>query len=285
MTISELWQSIRKAFPLFTSLLAAGGSGCVVCGARCEPGGQGALSSLCKRCIRSIPWIARVYCPVCGRPERCPDCVRRTRTAFVANRSAVRYDATIREWIALYKYSGHEALEPVLGEMLNAACHAMQAEMSRHQRGMAFDGIVPVPVSGERLMERGFNQAARLAEYVASGQSLPCFDILRRTRHSEKQSHKTRGARLRDTRGLFEADAAAVASMAELVMRLRAARASSCPPASSANLPIRLLLIDDVYTTGSTVNACAQAIASGVAANDGVCAQGAEIYVLTLARS
>ncbi|SFJ26701.1 comF family protein [Paenibacillus sp. UNC496MF] len=268
MTTGDLWQSLRKAFPLFASLLAVGGSGCAVCGNRCEPGRQGAFGSLCKRCFRSIPWIARVYCPVCGRPERCPDCARRTRTAFVANRSAVRYDATIREWLALYKYRGHEALEPLLGDLLTAAYRGLAAERFREAGPRPVHAVIPVPVSEARLLERGFNQAERLAARLGEAEGIPFFDALRRTRHSAKQSAKTRGARLRDTRNLFKADEAELALM--LATAGRDAR-------------YRLVLVDDIYTTGSTANACAQALADGI----GQAAPGLrfDVYVLTVARS
>ncbi|NBD26722.1 ComF family protein [Paenibacillus glycinis] len=269
MSVGSILRSFRRAFPAFTALLAANANACLVCGGRCEPRQQGHFGSLCRTCFRGIPWITRVYCLICGRPEHCPDCVRRARAAFVLSRSAVRYDAAIRAWIAQYKYGGNEAFEPLLGELLTMAYRGLCAELrlppSMPRR---FDAVIPVPVSEARLLERGFNQAERLGGRLAESEGIPLVDALRRTRHSVKQSAKTRGARLRDTHNLFRADSAAVAELLH-----SRSRPDSC----------RLLLIDDIYTTGSTVNACAEALADAL--RQAAPTLRFEIYCLTLARS
>ncbi|MBM7566484.1 putative amidophosphoribosyltransferase [Paenibacillus sacheonensis] len=191
----------------------------------------------------------------------------------------MRYDAIIREWLALYKYHGHEALEPLLGEMLTAAYRGLQAEYARQAPDAAplrFDAVIPVPVSEPRLLERGFNQAERLAARLAASEQLTLHDVLRRTRHSGKQSIKSRGDRLRDTRNLFTTDGQAWDS---LIHHVQVRSSSAIPPTSHC----RLLLIDDIYTTGSTVHACADALATAMRQSS----LGAtlEIYCLTLARS
>ncbi|QYR22104.1 hypothetical protein KZ483_03515 [Paenibacillus sp. sptzw28] len=189
----------------------------------------------------------------------------------------MRYNAVIREWLALYKYRGHEALAPLLGAILDDAFGHLRDELSRRDASFIFDAVVPVPLSLERLQERGFNQAERMASYIADRNGLPLVDILRRTRHSDKQSFKTRGARLRDTRDLFSADDRLASPLF-----VHARRVSL--PESLHSLPrLRLLLVDDIYTTGSTVNACASAIIDSVdRIRTGLVP---EVYVLTLARS
>ncbi|QHT63455.1 ComF family protein [Paenibacillus lycopersici] len=194
------------------------------------------------------------------------------------NRSAVRYDATIREWLALYKYRGNEALEPLLGAILHIAYRGLRAQLTRNGPGAAslrFDAMVPVPVSELRLLERGFNQAERLAAHLAAAENLPLWDVLRRVRHSGKQSNKTRGARMRDTRHLFAAD---VSFMTSRLQQLRERGSAAADPAGC-----RLLLIDDIYTTGSTANACAEALL--IAMKKAAPAMTVEIYCLTVARS
>ncbi|WP_090982338.1 ComF family protein [Paenibacillus sp. CF384] len=160
-----------------------------------------------------------------------------------------------------------------MAKMLLPAYRGMLAQNATgSQTAFRFDAVIPVPVSDERLQERGFNQAERLASYLADREQLALHDILRRTRHSDKQSLKTRGARLRDTERLFTADIPAATAML-------AALKSEILPCQQ----LKLLLVDDIYTTGSTANSCAQALNEVMrllAPNRRV-----DIYILTLARS
>ncbi|MDT2286474.1 hypothetical protein P7H17_10875 [Paenibacillus larvae] len=73
---------------------------------------------LCQICYTGIPWIREVICPICGRYEECGDCLRREETCFIRNRSAVRYDESMKELLARYKYRGDEQLSSLFGEML-----------------------------------------------------------------------------------------------------------------------------------------------------------------------
>ncbi|WP_274654211.1 ComF family protein [Paenibacillus humicola] len=224
-----------------------------------------------------MPWITRIECPVCGRPEACGDCRRRSDAAFVLSRSAVRYNAFIRGLLALYKYRGHEALAPLLGGMMQVAYILMLAELGGRDASFGFDAVVPVPLSAERLAERGFNQAERFAVHIAGLSGIPVVEALRRTRHSAKQSFKTRGDRLRDTRDLFEADLAAYDQ--PNVREIRNGAGVTADFRGTGRM--RILLVDDIYTTGGTVNACAAALAG----TPGLRRFRPEIYVLTLARS
>ncbi|MFC4100357.1 ComF family protein [Paenibacillus xanthanilyticus] len=272
------------------AMLSPSNAACPVCGRAFRNQGKVSFAGLCPACTEAIPWIRRIECPVCGRPERCGDCARRTAASFVASRSAVRYDASVRSWLAMYKYRGHEALMPVLGEMMAEACRHLLAERRARYSHFRFDALVPVPLSEERLAERGFNQAEQLASYVGARWSIPVVEALRRTRNSGKQSFISRRERMRNTLGLFAADDLrlpalllpdrtrnAVPIVATFWSEFRAPQA--CP----AREPLRLLLVDDIYTTGSTIDACAQALAKALhGLHPGICV---EIYALTLARS
>ncbi|GGD92294.1 ComF family protein [Paenibacillus nasutitermitis] len=271
-----LHQTLPKAIHSLTALLAPSTRTCLMCGSLSRHAADDGLSALCRDCKHAIPWIRVIHCPVCGRAERCPDCLRREDTAFICNRSAVRYNPLIREWLALYKYRGHEAIAPLLGEMLFTAYQRLVKEMSGRTEAFSIDVVIPVPVSEQRLLERGFNQAERLAAMIAERSGLPLFNLLKRTRHSEKQSFKTRGARLRDSEHLFTVDDTRLAAMLRGLSDLH-----TKDPAGHSRR--RVLIVDDIYTTGSTVNACAQAVEEAFRRNR--LAAGPEIYILTLARS
>lgn len=192
-----------------------------------------ALSSLCGDCVRAIPWIDIAACSICGRPERCGDCLRRSVRHFQCCRAAVRYDAAMRDWLALYKYRGLERLEPVLAAMLALPAERLLSRVS------AF-AVAAVPLADERLRERGFNQAERMALRIARWYRIPYLPLLRRVRHTDKQSFKGRGDRLENMRGSF---------------------AAAGPVALPDDGKERnIILVDDIYTTGSTINECAYVI-------------------------
>ncbi|WP_143038131.1 MULTISPECIES: ComF family protein [unclassified Paenibacillus] len=161
-----------------------------------------------------------------------------------------------------------------------------------------------VPVSEERLAERGFNQAERLAAGLAAAVRLPVVDLLQRRINTTKQSFKTRGERIQTMQDAFAIQPGGIDMLLELYKAAKAASQSvqknmySRAANSYANgeegsshvtpttegrplIPLRLLMIDDIYTTGSTLDACGQVILNaGYSINLPI-----EIYTLTLARS
>ncbi|RAW15727.1 ComF family protein [Paenibacillus taichungensis] len=159
-----------------------------------------------------------------------------------------------------------------------------------------------VPVSNERLAERGFNQAERLAAGLAAAVRLPVVDLLQRRINTTKQSFKTRGERIQTMQDAFAMQSDGLELIHDLYqansqfahkdMRSQPATNSYAigkgvsshfrlAPQSSQTSPIRLLIIDDIYTTGSTLDACGQVILNaGSSLNIPI-----EIYTLTLARS
>lgn len=100
--------------------------------------------------------------------------------------------------------------------------------------------LIPVPLSGKRLKQRGYNQSERLATALSARWHLPVMtDALARTRHTETQTRLTPGERLRNVTNAFVATAPD---------RIRGAH---------------LVLVDDVVTTAATLNACAAALCAG----------------------
>lgn len=146
--------------------------------------------------------------------------------AFKEAISPLRYEGVAKELIAQLKYHGRLSLVPFLGQILT------EAVLARLGPDPA-DAVVPVPLHPVRLRERTFNQAELLARRVAGNLRLPCReDLLVRRRATPPQPGLTRRDRRANVKEAFALAAG--------------------PPIRSA----RLLLVDDVFTTGSTAGAC-----------------------------
>ena len=262
------------------------------------------LQGVCTPCYAGIPWISKPRCVHCGRGTGCPDCTRATREEryFILNRSAVSYDAHMREMLAQYKYRGDERYAQVLTPMLVRAYQALQRELSqavnksiqgsmleqgsmtlRDQARSQFqykgskaawrpDLITCIPVSQARLQERGFNQAEVLGRGAAEAVGVPFAQLLNRQRHTDKQSFKSRNARMANMSGAFQCSSTAP-DVIELMRRQRAA--------ALQGEPLRIVIVDDIYTTGSTMNAAAYNLRL-LAQQTG---QSIEVVSLTWARS
>ncbi|MFC3747557.1 ComF family protein [Paenibacillus sp. GCM10012306] len=132
------------------------------------------------------------------------------------------------------------------------------------------DLLVPVPVSGARLVERGFNQAERLGHVLSSRRGIPQLELLLRTHHTGKQSFKSRAERLSDMKHAFAIDPGMTDRFTGWLQTRR-----------NPGAPLRIIIVDDIYTTGSTLRACAEPMQH--LADD--CGVAVEIRSLTLARS
>lgn len=189
------------------------------------------LRMLCPACNQHISYIKEPICSCCGRElssvdsKLCGDCSKRRHTYFIANRSAVRYSPIMRDWIYTYKFHGREHLVVGLVDLL---VHTYNT----HYRHLPFEAITYIPLHRDRLYERRFNQAEQLAEGIAKKIGLPLQPTLIRTRDTLKQSHMTRSERLSSLHGAFQA----------------------IEGVSSGKT---ILLVDDIYTTGSTLNEAA----------------------------
>ncbi|UOK63227.1 hypothetical protein MT997_35405 [Paenibacillus sp. OVF10] len=132
-------------------------------------------------------------------------------------------------------------------------------------------------MSSERLAERGFNQAERLAAGLAATCRLPIVDLLQRQINTTKQSFKSRGERIETMKNAFSINPDGMHLIEELYRKFYLPTQMGMSHAK----PIQLLLIDDIYTTGSTLDACGRVILNaGFSMESPV-----EIYTLTLARS
>jgi competence protein ComFC len=241
---------------------------CPVCG---EAGKRIGGFPLCGPCLESIPWLTHTVCAKCGRPEACPDCARRTNAAFVAHRSAVRYSPLMKEWLIRYKYAGDERMESVLAWMMLSGYERLLIEVCGSTTRNVFDGITYVPLSPERIKERGFNQAARLAQALGRELGVPVAPLLRKKKETARQSQKGRLERIHEIRGAFTVEPAVAQHYLRSLSAIKKRQSGRAPLR-----PLRLLLIDDVYTTGSTINECARMLRQALPCY---------VYALTWARS
>jgi ComF family protein len=193
---------------------------CLGCGAR--------DAWVCPGCAAGLPRLPAARCRVCAAPLTgtliCPTCYR-DRPHFDAVYAPFRHDGLARELVHALKYRGHRHLAVPLAQ-------AAAAVVDRP----GYDLVVPVPLHPSRLARRGFNQSELLARAVAATLELPlAAGALERVRSTEPQTEMPRpAARVANVRGAFRATAG-----------LRG---------------LDVLLVDDVCTTGATVDACAAAL-------------------------
>lgn len=170
---------------------------------------------------------ARTFCDACGAA---PAAAATAELDGVPLLVVGDYAPPLSTAITRFKYSGRAELSRALARLLLPAIDQLGLP-----RGTL---LVPVPLHARRLATRGYNQAALLAQDLAHGSGLTCDPrLLRRARETERQVGKSRAERLTNASGAFE------------------------PRRGSEGANV--VLIDDVVTTGSTVRACAQALASG----------------------
>ncbi|MHB8769434.1 MAG: double zinc ribbon domain-containing protein [Syntrophales bacterium] len=207
----------------------------------------------CPPCAEGIHLIRSPLCPRCGVPfpagngedHLCGECLTGERPYAIA-RSLGLYEGTLLKAIHLFKYRGRIGIGEILGKMM--------ADFAGGQWDMdVFSVVIPVPLHRKRLRERGFNQALILAREVAKRFSLPLeFMALSREVFTAPQVGLGRAERSKNVRKAF---------------------AVRKPDAIAGR---RILLVDDVTTTGSTVSECAAVLKREDAET---------VAVLTLARA
>lgn len=195
---------------------------------------------LCDACDDTILRIAPPFCAKCSEPFAgaimnpfdCANCAHRT-LYFDAAVAAYRSRGIVRRVVLDFKYGRQIHLRHLVASWLFAALNDSRL------RGRQFDIIVPVPLHPARERERGFNQAALLADLASPKMSVTAKPLLERTRYTTTQTAFDRTERMENLRGAFR------------LRRNTTVRHS------------RVLLIDDVLTTGSTVSECARILKEG----------------------
>lgn len=217
---------------------------CVGCGARgaifcaaCQAQVQSPLDPLCACCGLPLHGVAAATLGAAPTSAlvRCPDCVSgRGPVALAGLRMAAFHEGSVRKAIHALKYNGQRRAARPLGDVLVAA-------YERYRRdGMAADLIIPLPLHIERERARGYNQATLLARRLAMRLRLPMrADLLIRQRATPPQVGLRWGERRANVAGAF---------------------ALAGPHATALLAGKRILLVDDVVTTGSTLDAAAEAL-------------------------
>lgn len=202
---------------------------------------------LCPKCIEQIDIIEPPYCRKCGIPcesYHCPDC-RERELDFEYACSAGTYDGVLRGAIHALKYEFHLALAQPLGELM------VRCFPNTRLAGNV-DIAVPIPIHRSRMLDRGFNQASELLLVLSRRVSLPiALDVLYSARRTRDQVGLSHDERAENVKGAF-----AVGNSDKIIGK-------------------RVLLVDDVMTTGSTLNEAAKMLKTHGAT---------QVYGYTLAR-
>jgi ComF family protein len=205
---------------------------------------------LCEDCYLSFTPIPEPICPTCGRPitppvscHNCADAEPFGGWGFDAARAGGIYVGALREGVHKLKFGGQEQLGELLGAHLANRC-VVDALLPLEWRERA-DALIPVPLHPKRQRQRGFNQAALLAKPLAAMLGKPLLtETLQRTIRNTPQVGLSGEARRRN--------------LTEQGFHL----------VSSTTISGKhLLLIDDVFTTGTTVSTCARVLKTGGAAS------------------
>ena len=208
---------------------------CLCCRAQVsEPG------SLCPACWAKIDFLAPPYCAVCGLPfeldagpdAQCGECARQA-PRYARARAVFRYDDASRSLILRFKHGDRLEGVPAFARWMSRAGADLLAEA---------DLLVPVPLHRWRLLSRRYNQAALLALGLAQESGVRAIpDLLLRRRSTKPQGHMNRSGRHDNVAGAFT-----------LARRHQPALAGK-----------RVVLIDDVLTSGATVEECAKVLLKG----------------------
>jgi ComF family protein len=202
---------------------------CLLCAGRADH------ANLCNTCRGDLPYLSRERCPRCAAPSPdravCGACLARP-PAFERVVAPCAYAYPLDRLVQSLKYSGRLAVAPLIAEVLLAEIPA-DAEV---------DVIVPMPLGPARLRRRGFNQSVEIARLVAKARNLPLnVTACRRVRETAPQSALAWNVRARNVRGAF----------------VCTGDLAGCSVA----------VVDDVLTTGATLNELARVLQRSVASS------------------
>jgi competence protein ComFC len=210
---------------------------------RCVGCERRASDVLCRNCFETLPMVGNPSCGRCGLPTAfatfvCEEC-KNVDFGFESARAPLKYQGVGKRIVHALKYRGYKRVVERLAVPL----------MLQTLGDVRFDAVVPVPLHRSRLRKRGFNQAELLARGVAERMKLTVSDTLQVVRSTRDQVELSAAQRRANVAGAY-----------------------------AATQPQRgkLLLVDDVFTTGATMSACAATLLG---------AGAEEVHALSLCRT
>lgn len=220
--------SLKQFLELFLNALYP--RRCPVCDGIVMPKGH----FVCQECHKKLSYVRQPICKKCGkelisdRMEYCPDCLRHQRS-FDYGLALLNYNEAARHSMAKIKYNNKRQYLEFYGA-------AISRRFEKQILRMRADALIPVPVHPSRRRKRGFNQAELLAREIGRRLDIPvCRDLLVRTRKTLPQKELNPAERLKNLEQAFQ-------------VRKAAGNIRS------------VILVDDIYTTGSTAEACTRAL-------------------------
>lgn len=191
---------------------------------------------ICPDCKKLLPFVREPVCYCCGKPinrpeqEYCFDC-RMFRKSFQRGLALFLYDEKIHLSMMAFKYGNRR----MLAQFFAHSAYQCHRDILR---GWHIDAVVPVPIHKNKRKKRGYNQAALLAKELAALLNLPCYpDLLLRIVDTLPQKQFSPQARLNNLQNVFR-------------INPRYGNVISSHP--------HILLIDDIYTTGATMEICSR---------------------------
>ena len=225
---------------------------CILCGAILSE-----HNGLCAECFNKIQFVSEPMCTRCGRPfmtetehfssikQLCGSCLKEKRPLFITRRFSFVYDDNSKNLILSFKFLDKTSYAEVLARLLYRAGADIWEQKP--------DLLMPVPIHRWRLLKRRYNQSALLVKYLAKQTSIETdYMTLKRIRHTIPQVQLSASARRHNLKHAFAIND------------------------TNAVKGRKIVLVDDVETTGSTLRECANVLKK---------AGAKEIYALTLART
>lgn len=215
---------------------------CILCGSECEEG-----RGICDSCVRTLPILRGNLCTKCGGKVRagelvCMDCKANLDSGFERNTCVFEYVGDIKSKILAFKNGGQKFLGKTFSKILLSKYNEL---------GLKVDVVIPVPIHPARRKDRGYNQCEILCEDIDKSFHNVNKDILMRVVDTPHQTGLSRINRKQNLKGAF-----AVSDKSKVKDKV-------------------ILLVDDIYTTGSTLSACAETLMN---------AKAKKVYALCLAR-
>lgn len=220
----------------------------------------------CEKCQKVIATAMEPVCMCCGKPlenkakEYCNSCTKKRTEYLTANRASFVYDGPVRDALYRLKYSGAS----YVGKQMTKKLYEDTKKWVEH---LEIKYVVPVPVSKDRLRKRGYNQAEIIAkEYIKrynknhKAQKIELLPVVTRSKNTAPQKELTADIRRKNLKRAFKLDKSVVEleRMYHYVTKYDS-----------------ILLVDDIFTTGATLDTISNIILDGNLAN--------RIYSITLA--